>query len=267
MSVQIHLLVPEIRIVAGVNDTFQVDDGGGNDTCTIAAGSYFMTGIGDATDLLDGVTDAIASSASTAALSPALEIQNTSNDVKGVNALLEFGGTTGITWGTFDGTALGHTTNKSGSDSYDSDTNPNGWFLPSFPAEIVETPVRAEGTQFHTVGGQTYTHDRSGQVFDDLVLQFSWIDEAQAKASANTADPQRTLQRCWGHWRDGRQIRVYSVPYNETTGVPKEPTNSDLVGTYHLGPGDLESLPLTRRGPELPYYSTNPLRFRQYVAK
>jgi hypothetical protein len=267
MTVQMHLFVPAVEIVTGVNDTFQVDDGGGNDTCTIAAGTYYVTGFADASDLLQAMADAITASASTAALSPTLEIQNTSNDEKSVNCLLEFGGNVDITWGTFDGSAIGYTSDKSGKDNYDSDTNPNGWYLPSFPAEIVETPVRALGTQFQTVGGQVYTHDRSAQVWDDLVLQFSWIDEAQAKASANTSHPQRTLQRCWGHWRDGRPVRVYSVAYNETTGAPTAPTSGDLVGTYHLGPGDLESLDLQRRAPELPYYSTQPLRWLEYVAK
>ena len=201
MTIKIHIFVPGITITTGVNDTFQVNDGGGNDTCTIAAGTYYMLGTLNSDDLLFQLEDAVAGSASTAALSPTLEMSNISNDTKAANALLEFGGTTSITWGTFDGSDVGHTTNKSGSDSYDSDTNATGWYIPSFPAETFETPVRALGTQFTTVGGQTYTHDRSAQVFDDLLLQFGFIDEAQAKASENTAHPSRTLQRCWGAWR------------------------------------------------------------------
>lgn len=266
MTTSIQLFVPSVTITTGVNDTFQVNDGGGNDTVTITAGTYYATGIGDSSDLLKALEDAVTASLTTSTLTTTLEPVVTSSDVKSTNVLLEWGvNPTAVIWGTFNGDDIGHI-DESGTDSYDSDTNPVGWYAPSFPAETFETPVRALGTQFHTVGGQTYTHDRSANVWNDLVLSFGWLDEAHAKASANTADPMRTLQRCWQYWRDGRPVRVYSVAWNESTNAYTAPTANDLLGTYVLDGQHLEALPLTRRGPGVPYYSTQPLLWRQYVA-
>lgn len=259
MSNEYHLVIPAVTIATGTNDVFAITEGAGSLACTIEAGTYYLRGDASADDLLEAVLDAI-NAAGADTYTGTISALGTTGLV--VDIANETDQNT-IEWGTFDGSDLGFSSNLTLEADFSSDQSPRGAWVSNDLAESVDQLPRALGSQITTVGGQTYTHDRSGTTWTDLRIVWPWILEAYVEPLELVATAQpRTLYACWARWRDGRSLEIH-----KTTLVAASLTTSTLVGRFVLDGSHVQSIRASRQGPGIPYYTSEPLTFRAWVAQ
>lgn len=263
MAVYLHALIPSVTIETGVNDTFSATDAGGPVTITIPAGTYYIVGNNSATCLLYQIETAMNASALSRTYSVTLTmIAAASSDDRSFRVNMSASGSWTLTWGTFDGTDLGYQadlTTPDVLDTYYAQQNPKGMWRNDDVTRSVDTVSRGFGNQIQTVGGPIYTHDRSGQGFEDLIIQFAFIPEAFAEPLEQTTNAKaKTLRRAWRTWRDGRPVRIYKLELSHT-GVVQSLSLGVLVGTYCLAGDHIEGIKVERLAPGVPYYDAEPL--------
>ena len=258
MSGERHIILPSVTIVTGVNDGFSIDEGAGDLACTIASGTYFLRGDATSDDLLEAVTVAM-NAAGADTYSSDLLISSTGAITC---TLTNETATNKLTWGTFDGLDLGIAA-ANFTDSFASVQAPRGFWVPDDVAEVVDEVPRAIGSQIGTVGGQTYTHDRSGQAWIDVSIVWPWLQEDHVEflGLASTAQP-RTLYRCWERWRDGRSVEIHEKTISTTSLVA-----SAAKGTFVLDGGHINGIRATRQAPGIPFYTCEPILWRAWVAQ
>jgi len=259
MANERHIVVPSVVIAAGVNDTFLVnEDSAGDTTATIAPGTYYLLGDGTASDLLEAYRDALDGIAG----GVGVYTTNIDLDTFLVTVLCDI--PYRVTWGDFDGVDLGYLADLTDdAEDQDTDSFPRGFWLPDACAERVDEKPRALGSQIATVGGQTYTHDRSGQAWSDLIIVWPWLEEDHVEAlGLSAANQPRTLYKCWERWRDGRPLQIHSALTSASNL-----SSSTLIGTFVLDGAHLQAIHAQRQGPGVPFYTTEPVLFREWVAQ
>ena len=256
-----HFVLPSVTITSA-NNAFTINESGGGElACAIAAGTYYLRADGTSGDLLAAVVLAMNNAGAdtyTSDLAVATDgtITLTITNDTDVNT---------VTWGTFDGTDLGFSGDLTSSDQFASDQAPRGFWVPDSVSESVDEKPRALGSQIETVGGQTHTHDRSGQAWIDLVIVWPWLQEDHVEflGLASTDQP-RTLYRCWERWRDGRSVEIHETTLDATI---TSFTASTLKGTFTLDGAHLQTIRAMRQGPGVPFYTCEPITWRQWVAQ
>jgi len=270
-----HIIIPSVTIVTGENDQFALieDPGFVVTTCTLPAGTYYLRGDGAADDLAKAIHDAIEAASNngasysysvtwrsaTAFVSTTLSLELTS----GANSfdLAFLGSGAGRT---FDGGHIGFPVTSSFDSVLDSSYQPRGVWTPTSASERLDERPRAMGSQFRSVSGKTYTHDRSGTEWTDLVLTWPWMQE-EIVETRNRNTENRPLYECWAEWRKGNPVEMHEL---EPSGVlyATPPESTTLQGTYVLDETHLEEYVATRHSPGVPFYTSPPTLWRQYVA-
>lgn len=201
-----------IVIGTGVNDEIEADDSTtGGFTATIAAGEYFISGDGSATDLLQAIEDALNDSgADTWALTLSSGVVSIECDAAWSVDWTDAGTT-------FDGAILGYDTSAASSgdaaESVAADyQHQYGWY----GAHPTATDSGLyDGTSGWVLADVVYTHPPGGA--PDPVLAGSTsteriithLGEPAHKAHPDTSYTNQSWQDFWAKARDGRRVRYY----------------------------------------------------------
>lgn len=266
MTQIIHVVIPSVTIVAGENDTFEIDEGSGPLSVVIDPGEYYLIGTGTSGDLAQAVEDALNASG-VETYSVQLEWAGAWPDsTQAMEVLIEIAaGSAAISWGTFDGEDLGFYGDLSSGADHENESNPRGVWRPSSIAESANKVPRALGSQMQTVGGHTYTYDRSGTTWEDLRLVWPWLEEDIVEPDVDDEEKaESTLYRCWRRWRDGRPLKIFTQAF---TTSPSDLTLSlgGVSFSCYLDGMHLEKVFATRKAPGVPFYTCEPILFRQRV--
>lgn len=270
-----HVVIPAITVVTGVNDEFALIEGPGYSptTCTIPAGTYFARGDGAADDIFEVIKDLLNTNTTegatytvtTGASRAFFGISGTFNGSGGTLTDFDLAFAGSGAGRTFDGTLIGMNTTQ----GLDTEVGPTygckGVWVPDDVSEVFNEVPRALGSQFHAVGGQTYTHDRSGTTWTDREVVWPWNDISKVEESSRAVQ-YRTLYAAWQEWRKGGHVEIHELEVSGVSAFVAPPSSSTLVGTFVLDGMHLQDYQARRLQPGVPEYFSPLTLWREYVA-
>lgn len=238
MAVTYPVLAAAVTIQTGVNDVIRANNGGADQTCTIAAGTYYATGSGGAEDLLEAVRSAIDTGIGGGVDNSSLQNLdiNPANDCASVNIASD-GSSVTIKWGdaltTFDGALLGFSgTSGPFTSSVSSSTNPNCiWVCDQPLLTLYDDEADGDGVVNVTQGGQQHTAN-FGEPDTMRTLRFDYVDFDRTRGLPTVAkgseDP-NTFDSFWrNHLHKGAAFHLGSSAVNTGTVLTNPTYDADL---------------------------------------
>ena len=245
--VKFWALAGAVTIETGNNTIKFKEDGGATRTATVAAGTYYVDGQGDAGDLLAAIATAMdAAGALGRSYALAYTGKVNSGAVTGAVTVTTSAGTVQLIAAstTFDMGLIGFPTVDSAvAASLTSSLSPSTTWTPDQPIVDLD-PAQDVSKTFQTMtpSGKSYvaklgeSQELYDLAFEVIEGQRVWTWQAEAEA-----DSARSFQS----WRrlaiDGRPVRVYKL--DETAGDLAAATAADLLGVYVLHGDILSRLP------------------------
>lgn len=276
MTITYAILLPEVTISAGVNDTISlVEDSDSPATVTIPPGSYFMRGDAAADDLAGALQTALGSAyVGNNQYTIYLQFDTSSG---GINMSMSIERTAGartfqLQWGTngledMFGFASGNTANNSSAKVAT---------LSSSVAWVSNQPTEKTDEHFNSVVHQTVMSDGSVRtfqrtsVYDLRDLSFAMVDGDRTLTSLADADSDanRSFETFWRLARDGRRFEYYEAPIETGTLLPSPITTDDAsgyLGRFVLDAPSLQAFRPMRHSPGVALYTWS-LATRKYVS-
>ena len=243
MSATYPVLAREITIPTG-GQTFDIEwSGPGSDTCTIAAGTYYLDEDSSVSgSLCDAIKDAIAASSYPGTIDDVTYTASVDGSgVTGVVAVDVLSGATialDFSGGTFDGTLIGFSAARHPSSSYlgvvSGDVSPTATWVANEPHRVLDDAApEVEGVYMHrTPGGALYTAVTADTIAK-RVVSMEHLAQSRCWSKDTTSDAGRALQAFWEAVRGGVDVRLYEAAVD--TGTDLEAlSSSNRAGTYKL---------------------------------
>lgn len=219
-----------VRIPATPAGHFDFDEGGADLTAQPAAGDYFLTGIGDATDLalaIKTAMDAVATQVYTVTVEYS-ETTGTTTATVTISAAapftLQFGSGSG-----FSPLELGFPVADSGpSTSHVSTLSPVSGWMPDQPIVKIEPdPDEIPAVELVTPGNRAFVFI-SGTLRTPRTDELRLVNDDRTLRIFSAADEARTFQAWWNVVRDGRAIRLLHAVDPENLAA------LEVVGSFRL---------------------------------
>jgi hypothetical protein len=211
--------------VTSANNAVSVTIGGVNEVLTLAAGTYYWTGVLDATNLCQALDDAISShsAAPTITMSRWVAVENP--DTPKVRVTISSSAAMQILWTsvdtTLDGSYFGFNSDTISSVSVSSDSDTRGvWAADQPMADETKGPFEIFTDQHRSMSGVVYTFNRSSQMeshgfaLDFIAPQLTLTQEKNE--TAGLSGERRTFENFWSLVSDGKPVRVHKGDENGT---------------------------------------------------
>lgn len=249
----------EVTIVTGVNDTIVFDEGAGNLTATLAAGTYFLRGDGTSDDLANEIESAMTTAGGTYTVNVYMYTTNNATEF----LLQKSTGTFKLSLAnsTFPlADLLGFTSSNEvlASAHLGTDYAKINW-VSNQPLAGREISNASEITQHITAEGQVHTY--VGQ--DGLVSRLLEHELVSAAKTKDATGGNASFEAWWGRAREGHRFEFHDT--TETSGTLDTLSGSTLKDTLTLGEDACRSFAPARLSRGLALYSWSIL-CRRYVA-
>ena len=237
------VLARKITIPSG-GQTFDIEwSTPGSDTCTIAAGTYYLDEDSSVSgSLCDAIKDAIAASSYPGTIDDVTYTASVDGSgVTGVVAVDVLSGATialDFSSGTFDGSLIGYSAARHPSSSYlgavSGDVSPTATWVANQPSRILDdAPPEVEGVYMHrTPGGALYTA-QTADTIAKRVVSMEHLAQSRCWSKDTTSDAGRALQAFWQAIRGGVDVRLYEAAVSSGTDL-EALSPSNRSGTYKL---------------------------------
>lgn len=245
-----------VTITTGVNDVIIIREGGGDITCTIAAGTYTLTGDGSADDLLKAVTDALTASGGALTYSGTV-VHDVAVGDRCCYVSISAGGTFSLRWAststTFDEALLGFTNaNTSSALQQDSTLNPSCVWSSNDHTREIEPFSSRDVAVNRTLDGAVYGLARSARM-QSWRIGLVFVDEERVfVARALNDDEANTLEGFIEQWGAGGAFDLHEA--DDVAGVLTL-SSSTLIGAMHFSEEAVRDFAPQRLGPGVALYS------------
>lgn len=249
------VLLYAVEVTTGVNDTIIYNDGTADRTATIAAGTYYLGGVGGDGDLLDAVETALEGAPSSALTAWTVTLgQSIDATSLASYVLLSAGGPFTLkVSGTFDLDLLGFTAQQaSTSDQVLSDASCACAWVSTQPYDTKEPAPRRTVEQHETPEqGTVYTFALS-DVRRDRSLVMNLISGKRALKERNTSDEAATFEAWWETASDGRGVEFHLPAIDSGTTLAALTSSTRVcLAVLHVDTCRAIPLRLTRKGQAL----------------
>jgi hypothetical protein len=223
-------------VIDATNNAIAIDDGGFTGAATVAAGSYFLRGDGEADDLALAIQTAMnAYDANTyaVAVAPRAEGALATVTITRTAGAADFAIAGADGGNTFDLALIGlpASTSSPTAGVITSTLSPSGLWVGNEPAARSDPTFEGISRQVRMTAGQVRTFDRGGPyALRELEMQFA--DAERTLIEATPTDEARAFESFWRLVRDGRAVELHELEVASSPVLEATDADDTLVGTF-----------------------------------